>query len=136
MYVIVTDDNLAAEPEPGSLRCKTSRRQQQIRAGRRSSVSAERYDPERAADDDPGADDPAAVVPKTADQRRRLADAVRDILLFRSIDVILRGYSIIGSGSGFTANLGSDSLGKSNDLGVSSVSRIHFGFGLSQIPLR
>jgi len=27
----------------------------------------------------------------------------------------LRAYSIIGSGSGFTANLGSDSLGKSND---------------------
>ena len=25
-------------------------------------------------------------------------------------------------------NLGSDSLGKSNDLGVSNVSRIHFGF--------
>ena len=25
-------------------------------------------------------------------------------------------------------NLGSDSLGKSNDLSVSSVSRIHFGF--------
>ena len=65
-----------------------------------------------------------------------------------------RGYSVIGSGSGFTVNLGSDSLGKSdlrlrfmlnawlhvrvtnfriiiiiiNDLGVSSVSRIHFGF--------
>ena len=35
----------------------------------------------------------------------------------------LRGYSIIGSGSGFTVNLDSDSLGKSNDLGVSSVSR-------------
>ena len=27
----------------------------------------------------------------------------------------LRAYSIIGSGSGFTVNLGSDSLGKSND---------------------
>ena len=26
-------------------------------------------------------------------------------------------------------NLGPDSLGKSSDLGVSSVSRIHFGFG-------
>jgi len=41
----------------------------------------------------------------------------------------LRSYSIIGSGSRFTVNLGSDSLGKSNDLGVSCVSRIHFGFG-------
>ena len=40
----------------------------------------------------------------------------------------LWGYSIIGSGSGFTVNLGSDSLGKSNDLGVSNVSRITFGF--------
>ena len=42
----------------------------------------------------------------------------------------LSGCSIIGSGSGFTVNLGSDSLGKSNDLGVSSVSsvsQIHFG---------
>jgi len=27
-----------------------------------------------------------------------------------------RGYSVIGSGSGFTVNLDSDSLGKSNDL--------------------
>ena len=27
----------------------------------------------------------------------------------------VRGYSIIASGSGFTVNLGSDSLGKSND---------------------
>ena len=38
------------------------------------------------------------------------------------------GYSIIGSGSGFTVNLSSDSLGKSNDLGMSSVSRMHLGF--------
>jgi len=30
-------------------------------------------------------------------------------------------YSIIRSGSGFTMNIGSDSLGKSNDLGVSSL---------------
>ena len=84
MYVIVADDNLAAEPEPGSLRCKSSRRgQQQIRAGRRSSVSAERYDPERdlAAADAAAAD--VDVVPKTTEQRRRLTDAVRDILLFR-----------------------------------------------------
>jgi len=32
-----------------------------------------------------------------------------------------KGYSIIGSGSGFTVDFGSDSLGKSNDLGVSIV---------------
>jgi len=89
MYVIVTDDNLAREPEPGSLRCKTSsRRPQQIRAGRRSSVSAERYDPERdhAADAADGDEAASAVLPKTPEQRRRLADAVRDILLFRSLD--------------------------------------------------
>ena len=36
---------------------------------------------------------------------------------------------IIGSGSGFTVN-----LGKSNDLGVSDVSRIHFGFGFIVNP--
>ena len=45
-----------------------------------------------------------------------------------------RRYSIIGSGSGFTVNLGSDSLGKSNDLLVSSVSRIHFGFEFIMNP--
>ena len=45
-----------------------------------------------------------------------------------------RGYPIIGFGSGFTADLGSDSLGKSNDLGVSSVSRIHCGFGFIVNP--
>jgi len=44
------------------------------------------------------------------------------------------GYSIILSGSGFTVNLCSDSLGKSNDLGVSSVSRMHLGFGFVVNP--
>ena len=33
-----------------------------------------------------------------------------------------------------SVNLGSDSLGKSNDLGVSSLSRIHFGFGFIVNP--
>ena len=46
----------------------------------------------------------------------------------------LKSYSIIESGTGFTVNLGSDSPGKSNDLGVSSVSRIHFGFGFIVNP--
>ena len=41
---------------------------------------------------------------------------------------------MIGSGSRFTVNLGSDSLVKANDLGVSSVSRIHFGFGFIVNP--
>lgn len=104
MYVIVTDDNLAAEPEPGSLRCKSSRRgQQQIRAGRRSSVSAERYDPERdlAAADSAGvggdeATSSAVVVPpKTPEQRQRLTDAVRDILLFRSQQIREHDFFVI-----------------------------------------
>jgi len=47
---------------------------------------------------------------------------------------LLRGYSIIGFGSGFTVNLSSDSLGISNDLGVSGVNRIHFGFGFIVNP--
>jgi len=49
---------------------------------RRQSVSAERYDPE--ADDD---DDEVKVVhPKSDDQRQRLNEAVRNILLFKSLD--------------------------------------------------
>jgi len=36
--------------------------------------------------------------------------------------------------SGCTVNLGSDSLGKTNDLSLSSVSRIHFGFGFIVNP--
>ena len=45
-----------------------------------------------------------------------------------------RGYSFMRSGSGFTVNLGSYSLGRSNDLGVSNVSRIHLGFGFIVNP--
>ena len=62
-----------------------------------------------------------------------LTDTTYQIGLFTNI--LLKGYSIIGSGSGFTVNLGSDSLGKSHNLGVSSrVSRIHFGFGFIVNP--
>jgi cAMP-dependent protein kinase regulator len=50
---------------------------------RRKSVSAERYDPE--ADDDN--DYTKIVNPKSDDQRKRLNDAVKQILLFRSLDV-------------------------------------------------
>ncbi|CAG5124405.1 unnamed protein product, partial [Candidula unifasciata] len=49
---------------------------------RRKSVSAERYDPE--ADDDN--DHTKVVYPKSDDQRKRLNDAVKNILLFRSLD--------------------------------------------------
>ena len=119
MYVIVNDDKLATEPEPGSLRLRSnSKRYQQIRSGRRGSVSAERYDPEkdvtmsgrvtgpgcgatpsgassgaRGNSDgvtSPGQSgqqqDPVVVHPKTPEQRQRLAEAVRDILLFRSLE--------------------------------------------------
>ncbi|XP_069142628.1 cAMP-dependent protein kinase type II regulatory subunit-like isoform X2 [Argopecten irradians] len=50
---------------------------------RRQSVSAERYDPE--ADSDEGED--KIVYPKSDEQRKRLSEAVRYILLFRSLDV-------------------------------------------------
>lgn len=50
-------------------------------AGRRKSVFAEAYDPEE--DDDDG---PKVVFPKSDEQRQRLAEAVRHILLFRALD--------------------------------------------------
>jgi cAMP-dependent protein kinase regulator len=49
--------------------------------GRRKSVAAERYDPE--ADDDDGV---KVVHPKSDEQRRRLNDTVKHILLFRSLE--------------------------------------------------
>lgn len=49
---------------------------------RRKSVSAERYDPE----DDDDADYTKVVNPKSDEQRRRLNDAIKHILLFRSLD--------------------------------------------------
>lgn len=52
-------------------------------SGRRKSVFAEAYDPENDADEDEGA---TAIFPKTDEQRSRLIDAVKNILLFRSLD--------------------------------------------------
>lgn len=49
---------------------------------RRKSVSAERYDPE--ADDDD--DEPKVIHPKSDEQRARLNEAVKNILLFRSLE--------------------------------------------------
>jgi len=49
---------------------------------RRKSVFAEAYNPE----DDDGLDDIKTVHPKTDDQRQRLAEAVQNCLLFRSLD--------------------------------------------------
>lgn len=48
---------------------------------RRKSVAAERYDP--SDDEDDG---PKTVYPKTDEQRKRLNEAVKHILLFRSLD--------------------------------------------------
>ncbi|KAK6175500.1 hypothetical protein SNE40_013953 [Patella caerulea] len=50
---------------------------------RRKSVSAERYDPE--ADEELGEED-KLVYPKSDVQRQRLGEAVKDILLFRSLE--------------------------------------------------
>lgn len=52
-----------------------------ISTNRRKSVAAERYDPE--ADEDDGL---KVVHPKTDGQRQRLNDAVKNILLFRSLE--------------------------------------------------
>lgn len=52
-------------------------------AGRRKSVFAEAYDPENDPDDAEGGN---AVCPKSDEQRERLTEAVKDILLFRALD--------------------------------------------------
>ncbi|XP_036956405.1 protein kinase, cAMP-dependent, regulatory, type II, alpha, B [Acanthopagrus latus] len=50
---------------------------------RRVSVCAEAYDPDDDEDDDA---EPRVVYPKTDEQRRRLQDACRDILLFKTLE--------------------------------------------------
>lgn len=50
-------------------------------SGRRKSVFAEAYDPEE--DEDDGS---KVIFPKSDEQRQRLAEAVRNILLFRALD--------------------------------------------------
>lgn len=78
MYVIVDDDDNAKEPDKEKFKPKT---QKFNRYARRQSVSAERYDPENDSDDDT-----KVSYPKTDDQRDRLAEAVRGILLFRCLE--------------------------------------------------
>ncbi|XP_041347762.1 cAMP-dependent protein kinase type II regulatory subunit-like isoform X3 [Gigantopelta aegis] len=52
---------------------------------RRKSVASETYDPE--ADDDEDDSKPVQIIhPKSDEQRKRLSDAVRSILLFRALD--------------------------------------------------
>ncbi|EDW01745.1 cAMP-dependent protein kinase type II regulatory subunit isoform X1 [Drosophila grimshawi] len=53
-----------------------------VQSTRRKSVFAEAYDPE-ADDDDEGA---TAIFPKTDDQRARLVESVKNVLLFRSLE--------------------------------------------------
>uniref|UniRef100_A0A1A9VPC1 cAMP-dependent protein kinase type II regulatory subunit n=1 Tax=Glossina austeni TaxID=7395 RepID=A0A1A9VPC1_GLOAU len=52
-------------------------------AVRRKSVFAESYDPENDADDDEGA---TAIFPKSDEQRARLIESVKNVLLFRSLE--------------------------------------------------
>jgi cAMP-dependent protein kinase regulator len=51
-------------------------------AGRRKSVFAEQYDPE----EDEEEDNNKVIFPKTDEQRTRLSDSVKNILLFRALD--------------------------------------------------
>ena len=68
----------ACEPDP----CDFQPLNRKNHYARRHSVSAERYDPE--ADDD---DDEVRVIhPKSDEKRRRLIDAVHEILIFRCLD--------------------------------------------------
>lgn len=51
-------------------------------AGRRKSVFAETYNPEEDEDED----NTKVVFPKSDEQRQQLAEAVKNILLFRSLE--------------------------------------------------
>lgn len=53
-------------------------------AGRRKSVFAEQYDPEEDNDDEEAN---KVTHPKTDEQRSRLGDSVKNILLFRALDL-------------------------------------------------
>lgn len=53
-------------------------------ASRRKSVFAEQYDPE---EDDDADENNKVIFPKTDEQRQRLSDSVKNILLFRSLDL-------------------------------------------------
>ena len=68
----------ASEPDP----CDFQPLNRKNHYARRHSVSAERYDPE--ADDDE--DEIRVIHPKSDEKRRRLIDAVHEILIFRCLD--------------------------------------------------
>ncbi|XP_047439559.1 protein kinase, cAMP-dependent, regulatory, type II, alpha, B [Mugil cephalus] len=65
------------EEEEDTVKCTTGK------YSRRVSVCAEAYNPDDDEDDD---SEPRVVHPKTDEQRRRLQDACRDILLFKTLD--------------------------------------------------
>jgi cAMP-dependent protein kinase regulator len=52
-------------------------------AGRRKSVFAEQYDPEEDEEEEAN----KVIFPKTDEQRQRLCDSVKNILIFRSLDI-------------------------------------------------
>ncbi|KAG8177964.1 hypothetical protein JTE90_014707 [Oedothorax gibbosus] len=76
--VTCEEDNLSDEDdEPPPVR------KSQNQYSRRKSVFAEQYNPEDDEDDDVE----RLIYPKSDDQRQRLGEAVRNILLFRSLDL-------------------------------------------------
>jgi cAMP-dependent protein kinase regulator len=78
MYIIVDSDEEAGEPDPVLVKPISGKNKQYAR---RTSVSAERYDPE--ADDD---NEEKVVHTKTEAQKARLHQAIAPILLFKSLD--------------------------------------------------
>ncbi|KAK7116699.1 cAMP-dependent protein kinase type II regulatory subunit-like [Littorina saxatilis] len=81
MYIIVDDDQ-AGEPDPTTLKPKNNANgPAKGKYARRTSVSAERYDPE--ADD---GDEEKVVHDKSEGQKSRLSQAIAPILLFKSLD--------------------------------------------------
>lgn len=77
MYVMVDSDEESGEPDREHFKPKS----QKNRFARRQSVSAERYDPEQDSEEDD-----IVVHPKSDIQRIRLTEAVKGILLFKSLD--------------------------------------------------
>ncbi|XP_017959151.1 cAMP-dependent protein kinase type II regulatory subunit isoform X1 [Drosophila navojoa] len=73
---ITADDNQSVNSQEGDAEPPA------VQSTRRKSVFAEAYDPE-ADDDDDGA---TAIFPKTDEQRARLVESVKNVLLFRSLE--------------------------------------------------
>uniref|UniRef100_A0A673C6L0 cAMP-dependent protein kinase type II-alpha regulatory subunit n=1 Tax=Sphaeramia orbicularis TaxID=375764 RepID=A0A673C6L0_9TELE len=70
-------DEEEEEKEEDTVKCTTGK------YNRRVSVCAEAYNPD---DDEDGDSEPRVVHPKTDEQRRRLQDACKDILLFKTLE--------------------------------------------------